>query len=265
MNKPAGNTSNRLWIGLAVVGLAGLIAAFFVFKPSAEGDQESEEGQGAASRGVADSAQNVVRAGWQIQKTAIHVPDDVDGFVTIKTQQVLRSPIFTAAKVSPEGLWQRLRFDPQVKAFLETSGIKMERGKRLSLVVRELASRPQSPHVVALWEGAFDPERVARTFRESVKATDLQLGPVKALGNDAVGCATDEVVMLGNRPLFDDFLLSKGNFAASPEVQKVLSNLKKEGAITAVFRMVQSSKVKAPMIPTELSSSGISSSIGSST
>ena len=138
-----------------------------------------------------------------------------------------------------------------MKAFIESSGIDMERGKRLSLIVRGLATRPRSPHVVALWEGAFDPKRVAQALKESLKATDLQVGEVTALGNEALGYAADEVVMLGNRPLFDDLLQSKGDFAAQPGVQKVLSSLGKQGAITAVFRILDATKVKVPMIPVE--------------
>ena len=250
MSEPTAATSgsNLRWIVLGLVLMAGLVAVIVLLGPSGGGEEaDPADGPHAAQERLQGQGPYRLSAGPATRA----LPSDSEVVVFAKMHQVLRSPILPALKLDRTKLWERMKFDPRVKTFLETSGLKLDQSKHFSLIVRGLGDPKRAPHVVAQWEGTFDSQKVTQSFREALKANEVEIAGQKVLGDGAIALHAAKGLVLGNRPLFDDLLKGKGDFTANKEVKDVMAHLGKQGAITAFVHVVAPPKVKIPMVPAE--------------
>ena len=243
---PTKTGPNWMFFGLLVV--VGVAAVALLLGPLGSSDDEGED---ASATSVVKSGKNSEVYTLNVGAKKASIPADSEVVVFAKMEQVLRSPMLPMLELNRERIWSRMRLDPRVKTFLETSGLNLEQSKEFALFIRGLRDHNKAPQVVADWKGSFERDRVTKSFRDALGATDIQVGDKKALAGGTIALSAEDTLVLGNRPLFDDALGLKGDFGAIPQVQELLSHLGKQGAVTAIARSTSMPRVKVPLIPLE--------------
>ncbi len=236
------------WILLGLLLLAGVVAVVFLLGPMGSGEDASE---GEAGPATAAKDKKVEAYTLNVGKKKVSIPQNAEVVAFARMDQVLRSPILPMLELDRERIWSKLKIAPHVKTFLETSGLNVDQGKRFSFFATGLVNKNRGPQVVANWEGKFDAQKVNKSFRDALEAAETQVGAKKALVAGSIALNVEKTLLLGNRPLFDDALVGKGDFETIPQVKELLSHLGKQGAITVIARKASIPQVDVPMIPVQ--------------
>jgi hypothetical protein len=223
---PPNPSSIPKWLPWALLLGLGVLAVVLLLPSALDVGDPDEDAKAQKKTGFVLSASN----------ERSFAPLDSDVVLFAKMHQVLRSPIMPLLELNRERIWQTMRLDPKVKAFLEASGLDLEKSKSLAMAFRALSSRSKRPEAVAQWQGSFAKDKVVKAFQEATQASATAIVGNDVLSAGNLALKADKRLTLGQRPFFDDAITTKERFEDIPEVAELLATLDKQGAITAVGR-----------------------------
>jgi hypothetical protein len=238
---PSSTSSTPKWLPWALLLGLGVLAVVLLLPSAMDGGDTDD---------VEDSKK---KAGFVLSasKERSFAPLDSEIVLFAKMHPVLRSPIMPLLELNREQIWRTMPLDPKVKAFLETSGLDLEKSKSLAIAFRGLNSRSKRPEAVADWHGSFVSEKVRKAFLEATQATVTAVSGTDILAAGNLALRTEQGLTLGQRPFFDDAITTKERFEDIPEVTELLATLDKQGAITAVGRGSVIPNMNLPAVDTE--------------